>query len=297
MADKAFGKKQIQFNVTKVGFGMLEKQVTMQHSYHAMIIVGFASIAISFLIYSKYDYDAAITPSAVPFLERMALGMYVVLLLSFGAIGYGLYRFYKAKLAKSDNSISSVIANAINNKRSKQIFIASAIGYGIFFSLTSGVLVYQPEVVFSEHYGLKIPSAYITPCCGPPGYMPSVVAAFTEHLGLKIIPVNLVLQVTVSFLVGLNFAVASKAFLIYKKEGSMGTFGAVTGLFIACPACAGTLLTSLVGVGAGAFTIAITQLQTLFIALSIPVLLVTPLIMARNIRKFQLGNCAVDSKQ
>ena len=273
----------------------MEKQVTMQRSSSAMIIVGFASIAISFLIYSKYDYNAAITPDAVPLLERMALGMYIVLFLSFGAIGCGLYRFYIAKIAKGDNSISSIIANSINNKRSKQIFIVSAIGYGIFFSFTSGILVYQPEVIFSQHYGLKIPSAYITPCCGPPGYMPSIVAAFTEHLGMKIIPINLVLQVTVSLLVGLNFAIASKAFLVYKKEGGMGTFGAVAGLFAACPCCAGTLLTALVGAGAGAFTIAITQLQTVFIALSIPVLLVTPVIMTRNIRKFQLGNCAVDS--
>ena len=273
----------------------MEKQMTMQRSSSAMIIVGFASIAISFLIYSKYDYDAAITPNTVPFLERMAQGTYIVLFMSFGAIGYGLYRFYQAKIAKSDNSISSIIANSINNKRSKQIFIASAIGYGIFFSLTSGILVYQPEVIFSQHYGLKIPSAYITPCCGPPGYMPSIVAAFTEHLGMKIIPINLVLQVTVAFLVGLNFAIASKAFLTYRKEGGMGTFGVVTGLFIACPACAGTLLTALVGAGAGAFTIVITQLQTVFITLSIPILLVTPVIMARKLRKFQLGNCAVDS--
>lgn len=273
----------------------MEKQVIMQRSSSAMIIVGFASIAISFLIYSKYDYDAAITPNAVPFLERMAQGTYIVLFMSFGAIGCGLYRFYQAKIAKSDNSISSIIANSINNKRSKQIFIASAIGYGMFFSLTSGILVYQPEVIFSQHYGLKIPSAYITPCCGPPGYMPSIVAAFTEHMGMKIIPINLVLQVTVTFLVGLNFAIASKAFMTYRKEGGMGTFGAVTGLFIACPACAGTLLTALVGTGAGVFTIVITQLQTVFIALSIPILLVTPVIMARKLRKFQLGNCAVDS--
>jgi hypothetical protein len=255
-----------------------------------MIIVGFASIAISFLIYSKYDYDAAITPNAVPFLERMAQGTYIILFMSFGAIGYGLYRFYQAKIAKSDNSISSIIANSINNKRSKQIFIASAIGYGIFFSLTSGILVYQPEVIFSQHYGLKIPSAYITPCCGPPGYVPSIVVAFTEHVGMKIIPINLVLQVTVAFLVGLNFAIASKAFMTYRKEGGMGTFGAVTGLFIACPVCAGTLLTALLGTGAGAFTIVITQLQTVFIALSIPILLVTPVIMAHKLRKSQLGN-------
>jgi hypothetical protein len=274
----------------------MEKQVTMQRSYYAMIIVGFLSIGMSFLIYTKYDY-AAVTQEMVPYLERIAIAMYVVLFMSFGAIGYGLYRFYKVKVAQSGNSTSSIIANSINNKRSKQIFVASAIGYGIFFSLTSGILVYQPEVIFSQHYGAIVPSVHITPCCGPAGYMPSIVGYLTEHVGFKIIPINFVLQVTVSFLVGLNFALASKAFSIYKKMGGMSGFGAVTGLFIACPTCAGTLLTTLVGAGAiGAFTIVLAQLQTVFIAVSIPVLLVTPIIMARNIRKFTLGNCAIDPK-
>jgi len=274
----------------------MEKQVTMQRSYRAMIIVGFLSIGISFLIYTKYDY-AAVTKEMIPYLERIAVAMYVVLFMSFGAIGYGLYKFYKVKIAQGGDSISSIIANSINNKRSKQVFVASAIGYGIFFSLTSGILVYQPEVMFSQHYGAVIPSVYITSCCGPAGYMPSIIGYFTEHVGFKIIPINFVLQVTVSFLVGLNFALASKAFSMYKKEGGMGGLGAVTGLFIACPTCAGTLLSTLVGAGAiGVFTIALTQLQTVFIAASIPVLLVTPVIMARNIRKFTLGSCAVDTK-
>ena len=274
----------------------MEKQVTMQQSYRAMIIVGFLSIGISFLIYTRYDYSA-VTQEMVPFLERVAVAMYVVLFMSIGAIAYGLYKFYKVKITQGGDSVSSIIANSINNKRSKQVFVASAIGYGIFFSLTSGILVYQPEVIFSQHYGAIVPSMNITPCCGPAGYMPSIVGYFTEHVGFKIIPINFVLQITVSFLVGLNFALASKAFLMYKKTGGMSGFGAITGLFIACPTCAGTLLSTLVGAGAiGVFTIALTQLQTVFIAASIPVLLATPVMMARNIRKFTLGSCPVDTK-
>jgi hypothetical protein len=261
-----------------------------------MIIVGFLSIGVSFLFYARYDY-LAVTQEMIPFLERVAIGMYVVLFMSFGAIAYGLYKFYKVKISQSGNSISSIIANSINNKRSKKVFIASAIGYGIFFSLTSGILVYQPEVVFSQHYGATVPSIHITPCCGPAGYMPSIVGYFTEHVGFKIIPVNLVLQIAVSFLVGLNFAIASGVFSMYKKSGGLGGFGAVTGLFIACPTCAGTILSTLVGAGAvGVFAIALSQLQTVFIAASVPVLLVTPVIMARKIRKINLGSCDLDSK-
>ena len=275
----------------------MEKQATMQRSYQAMIIVGLLSIGVSFFFYTRYDY-VAVTQEMIPFLERVAVGMYLVLFMSFGAIGYGLYKFYKVKIAQGGNSISSIIANSINNKRSKQVFIASAIGYGIFFSLTSGILVYQPEVLFSQHYGATVPSAHITPCCGPAGYMPSIVGYLTEHVGFKIIPINFVLQVTVSFLVGLNFALASGTFSMYKKERELGGIGAITGLFTACPTCAGTILSTLVGSGAiGAFTIALAQLQTIFIAVSVPVLLATPVIIARNIRKFTLGSCAVDPTQ
>ena len=275
----------------------MEKQATMQRSYQAMIIVGLLSIGVSFFFYTRYDY-VAVTQEMIPFLERVAVGMYLVLFMSFGAIGYGLYKFYKVKIAQGGNSISSIIANSINNKRSKQVFIASAIGYGIFFSLTSGILVYQPEVLFSQHYGATVPSVHITPCCGPAGYMPSIVGYLTEHVGFKIIPINFVLQVTVSFLVGLNFALASGTFSMYKKERGLGGIGAITGLFIACPTCAGTILSTLVGVGTiGALTIALAQLQTIFIAVSVPVLLATPVIIARNIRKFTLGSCAVDPTQ
>jgi len=37
------------------------------------------------------------------------------------------------------------------------------------------------------------------------------------------------------------------------------------------------------------------QLQTLFIVISIPILLFTPLLMARKIRSY-LGSCALDAK-
>ncbi|MDE1843526.1 MAG: hypothetical protein KGH95_07760, partial [Thaumarchaeota archaeon] len=116
-----------------------------------------------------------------------------------------------------------------------------------------------------------------------------------------IIPLNLLLLVTVSFLVGLNFAISSTVFSVAKSGGKLGAFGAVTGLFVGCPTCAGTVFTMLFGFGAGAttFTLFLTsfeaQIQTIFIAVSIPVLLVTPLIMARKLRSS--GSCAVEPKQ
>jgi len=279
----------------------VEKQKTLGRSHRALILVGFLAIVVSFLAYAKND-NLIITPSAMPALQRLAVATYLVLFASFGSIGWGLYKMYKAKIAHADSTISSIIANAIHNKRSKQIFIISAIGYGIFFAFTAGIIIYKPDINATDYGFPKPPHIELSPCCDLPGYMPMIFAFFTEHVGLQIIPLNLLLLVTVSFLVGLNFAISSTVFSIAKSGGKLGAFGAVTGLFVGCPTCAGTVFTMLFGFGAGAttFTLFLTnfeaQIQTIFIALSIPVLLVTPIIMAKKIRS-QNESCAVEPKQ
>ncbi|TLX68849.1 MAG: hypothetical protein E6L05_06620 [Thaumarchaeota archaeon] len=158
----------------------MEKQTTMQRSYRTLIIVGFVAIAVSFLVYTKNDL-ISVTPAAIPALQRLAIATYVILFMSFGAIGWGLYRFYKIKIATGDNSIFSIIANTINNKRAKQIFVVSSIGYGIFFAFTSGIILYKPELNATD-YGFQVPHAEIASCCDLPGYMPnnSIKLCFTS---------------------------------------------------------------------------------------------------------------------
>lgn len=273
----------------------MAKQVAVRtQKGKSLIILGFVSIAVLFLIYSRFQ-SAALTPDSIPAIERLAILFYVGLFCAFGAISYGLYNYHKYKVQKNDSGILSTIAIATYNLRSRKIFAAAFIAYGIFFSLTSGTLVYQPEVVFSYHYGAEVPSAHITPCCGEPGYMPKIIVYITEHVGLQVIPINLLLQIVVSYLVGLNAALAANAFSVSKKEGGLGGVGAVTGLFIACPTCVGTLLSIFVSTSSAiAFTVAITQLQTVFIAVTIPVLLFTPVLLARRLRRKD-GSCAVET--
>ena len=114
--------------------------------------------------------------------------------------------------------------------------------------------------------------------------MPKFVAYLTEHVGIQIIPINLVLQVTVSYLVATNTALAVNAISITKKTGGLGSIGATTGLFIACPTCVGSFLSLFVGAtSVVAFTVAVTELQTLFIAITIPILILTTFIISRKI--------------
>ena len=273
---------------------MENESTTERKSGRKLIIVGFVTIGILFLLYSRYQDPELITPDAFDSIQRIAYGFYIILLACFGAIAYGLYIFHKTKVDRKEKDLFTIIAITTWNPKSRKIFLATFVCYGIFFSLVSGTLVYQPEVNFSVHYGAEIPSGFVAPCCDGPGYMPKVIIYLTEHVGLQIIPINLVLQVIVSYLVGLNTSIAVSAFAISKKDRSVSTIGAATGLFIACPTCAGTFLSIFIGTASGiALTVALTQLQTLFIAIAIPILLITPFIMAKKLRNAD-GSCKID---
>jgi len=275
----------------------MEKQATVRFNKgKSLIISGFISIAILFLIYARVS-SLELTPDAISIIQRVAFVFYVILIMSFIAISFGLYKYHKQKAHEDNGGILSIIAVTTFNKKSRNIFLLTFIGYGIFFSLTSGMMVYQPEVEFSYHYNAIVPSAHITPCCGEPGYMPKIIVYLTEHVGLQIVPINLVLQIVVSYLVGLNTSLAVSAFTFFKKGSGISSIGATTGLFIACPTCVGAFSSIFIGsASAVAFTVAITQMQTLFILFTIPILLTTPFILARKLRS-QSNNCETGTKQ
>ena len=269
---------------------MKSKTASGSHNDKKLVILGFVSIAILFIIYARFE-NPGITPDAIDSIERLGIAFYVLFTMSFGVIGIGLRRYQKRIAATGNQNVLSMIWNSTISTKSMKILIIKFVLYGLFFSMTSGILVYQPEVIFSYHYGAEIPSAHITPCCGPLGYVPKFIAYMTEHIGIQVIPINLVLQITVSYLVAMNTALAVNAISITKKSGGLGGIGATTGLFIACPTCVGSFLSLFVGAtSAVVFTIAITELQTLFIAITIPILILTPFIISRKILSAQNKN-------
>ena len=273
---------------------MKEESAKSTNTGKKMIVFGFVIITILFLLYHRYQDPELITPDALNSIQRIAYGFYITLVAAFGAIAFGMYRYHREKVENKGKDLTTIIALATWNSKSRKIFVATFIGYGLFFSMASGTLVYQPEVNFSIHYGATIPSGFIAPCCDSPGYMPKIIVYLTEHIGLQIIPVNLVLQIVVSYLVGLNASIAVSAYMISKKEKGVSTIGAATGLFIACPTCAGTFLSIFIGTASGiALSIALTQLQTLFIAISIPILVIIPYVLAKKLRNAD-GSCKIE---
>jgi hypothetical protein len=186
----------------------------------------------------------------------------------------------------------SYITGAFANKGYWKIMAAAAIGYGIFFGFLSQILVYRPDVSFTER-GIAVPSIDLIPCCNAPGYMPMLTLYFTDHFLILIIPVNVILAAVVSLLVGFNVALSVFAYRMRKSlkasTSIAGGVGATCGLFVGCPTCAGSILSALFGIGvAGAGTSAsiLAPFQTLFIAASIPALVFAPFLIARSIRSF-----------
>ena len=265
----------------------------------ALIVLGLAAIAALFVLYARYQSPELVTPGAVDGLVRIAAGFYAVVAASLAAIAYGSYLYHR-RLAASASAgagagvagLARDIAAATWNARSRRIFAATFVGYGAFFSLASGALVYQPSLSFSYHYGVDVPSVEISPCCDAPGYTPKVLVYLTDTVGLQVVPLNAVLQVAVSYLVALNAAVAAVAYSLPRRSRGAGGIGAAAGLFVGCPTCAGTLASALVGTAGGlALGAALAQLQTLLIAVTIPVLLAIPFLLARRLRGAGAGLC------
>ena len=78
----------------------------------------------------------------------------------------------------------------------------------------------------------------------------------TENLSVLLIPLNLILAVSVSLLVGFNIVLNVHAFQLARSQArrklsAVSSMGAFSGLFIGCPTCAGGLFSVLLGFGTG----------------------------------------------
>ncbi len=120
-----------------------------------LVIFGFVIIGILFLLYDRFQNPELVTPNVFDPTQRIAYGFYITLVAAFGAIALGMYRYHKEKVENKGRDLLTVIALVTWNSKSRKIFVATFIGYGIFFSLISGTLVYQPEVNFSIHGAIK----------------------------------------------------------------------------------------------------------------------------------------------
>lgn len=254
-----------------------------------ILLTGVFSLAIAFIIYSRLSGGI---PIQMSLLASPAVGMLAITAAGMAATFYGAYSIFRAEQARlsSGTSLMSFITGAFTGSRPWKVMAIAAIGYGIFFAFLSQILVFRPDVSFTEK-GIAVPSVELIPCCGAPGYMPMLTVYFTDHFLLLVIPVNVMLAAVVSVMVGFNVALSVYTYELRKsmqaRTSFVGGIGAATGLFVGCPTCAGSIVSAVLGLGvagAGASTSALAPFQTAFIAASIPALAIAPFLLARSIR-------------
>ena len=274
-----------------------KKWQALRESGFRVAFVGFFSLIIAFIIYSRLTAPSSeLLRVESQELTGLAWSMLAITAASMASIAYGAYVIFRSEyirtaLSPTNNSLISFITRAFSDQNYWKIMIFAAIGYGIFFGFLSQILVYRADVSFTEKE-IRVPSVDLIPCCAPPGYMPMVTLYITDHFLILIIPVNIILATIVSLLVGFNVALSVFAFRLKKslqtKTSLAAGIGATSGLFVGCPTCAGSLISSLLGIGiagvGGTSASVLAPFQTLFIAASIPALVVAPFLTARSIR-------------
>jgi hypothetical protein len=197
-------------------------------------------------------------------------------------------------------SIFEIIISIINDKKYSRFFWPASIGYGLFYALVSSMIIFRSDNI-SELYGVTIPSLVMI-SYGPLGYVPTMSAYLSEHVGLLIIPINLIVTLVVSSLVGFNTVLSTYAFAQRPKRpintatgasSVLSIVGATTSLFATCPTCASFYIFNIMA-GSLAPTVAAFAISyyALFVAISIPLLFATLFVTALSIRRMLLlGQC------
>ena len=266
-----------------------EQWINLRDSGFRMAVIGLFSLILAFIIYSRLTTPSEQTTMIIPELKNLAYAILAITFASLASIGYGIYRILKAQQQLvNKGSTLYYIAKVFSDNKYLKIMVISSIGYGIIFGFLSQIFIYNNNISFMEQ-GILVPSVNIVPCCNIPGYVPTFTAYLTDHFLVLLIPINIILAITVSALVGFNFALSVYTLKLTRmsknKVSFMQSIGLTGGLFVGCPTCAGSIFSTLLGFSAGTTIAALALFQTLFIAITVPALIITPLLIIHKIRR------------
>lgn len=232
----------------------------------------------------------------------LVLGYYATEALAVGVAVAGAFVLYRGLVRLDRNpadSIAAILSEALSARRDLRAGIMAGGLYGVLYLFASSMLVYQPTVDFRSYYGVSGPGIVAAVCCGAPGTVPYLKVYLwpQAHLALQILPLDALFAVVVPLLVGFNVAVAVHAMrnkALRSNAGWLGSVGVMAGLFTGCPTCAGLFLAGAVGgLGATSLAVALAPYQMLFVIVSIPVLLVSPVVVAMYAGKAERAACAI----
>ncbi|MGN6614540.1 MAG: hypothetical protein ACTHKC_05825, partial [Candidatus Nitrosocosmicus sp.] len=136
-------------------------------------------------------------------------------------------------------------------------------------------------------------------CCNFIGYVPMLILSVNSNFSFLLIPMNFLLGLVISILVGLNltlnvYILKHIRTMKISKKNFYGLLGMSSGLFVGCPTCAGSFFYSLAGFSSLiAFSYFIFY-QIIFIFISIPLLLISLIALSKMYQKKYLDSCKIN---
>lgn len=291
---------------------------------------------LSLFFYSKMtspDQDIYLSKSLYSYAEIVLVSFISCMILFYLSIHK--YYFSRSSQEKNPGSFLYQIQLPFKNYRYKIIFVICAVVYFIFFAFLSNIFIYftSPTTIFTlipspkpdEHTeGLHTkhnlierqnetsketatsltPKSFVYPnyqliiCCNYIGYMPMLILKLSENFSILLIPLNLLIGVTISILVGLNMTLNILILMRYKtvkvsRKNFLGALGISTGLFVGCPTCTGSLFYSIAGFSSLVLFTSLNLYQILFVVISIPMLIGSLVLMIKMLQRAYINSCNI----
>lgn len=142
------------------------------------------------------------------------------------------------------------------------------------------------------------PNYQLIICCNYIGYVPMLILKISESLSVLLIPFNILIGVTISILVGLNvtlniYILIQNHTIKISKKNFLGALGISTGLFVGCPTCTGSLFYTIAGFSSLIVFSSLNFFQILFVTISIPMLVISLLLMMKILKKMYMNSCNI----
>jgi len=97
-------------------------------------------------------------------------------------------------------SVWKIFFDMVTDKKSAVFFLPVAVFYGLFYAIISSALIIHLEGGISHISGIEKFPSIIMMQYGPAGYTPAMSIYLSDHIGILIIPINLITIIIISAL-------------------------------------------------------------------------------------------------
>ncbi|HEY6536349.1 MAG TPA: hypothetical protein VIY08_11230 [Candidatus Nitrosocosmicus sp.] len=303
----------------------MENKATLNLNYKRGILLSIFSIVSLIAIF--YLYSRNTLPGNDIFINNSLYTFAQTVLMMFGIciffilIGIKRALFTKEYFSYDPSKIIYYIQSIFKPRKYKTLFIIITTAYFIFFGFLSSVLIFfnNDGTVFSlfpnhthDNMNMKnmnmknmnmtskinYPSYNLIICCNSIGYVPMLILSINSNFSFLLIPINFLLGLIISILVGLNitlnvYILKQIRSIKLSKRNLIGFVGLSSGLFVGCPTCAGSFFYSIAGFSSLITFSFLSAYQIIFIIITIPLLLINLVIMAKVLQGKFSDSCKI----